>query len=93
MKHGPVQTGSHIRNKQCPGAMSSFLAPQSAGWPHTRPPSAPHPWEHWATGKCFYFSAISGSTVIQEQSLHINMDSSVRVHNTSTAAGPINHAS
>lgn len=93
MKHGPVQTRSHIRSRQRPGAGSSLLAPQPAGWPHTRSHSAPNPREHWVTEKCFYFSAISGGTVIQEQSLSINLDSSVRVRNTSTATRPINHAS
>lgn len=47
-------------------AVSSLLAPGAVRWHRTSPRSAPQPREQWVTGKWFYFTTISGGTVIQE---------------------------
>lgn len=47
-------------------AVSSLLAPGAVRWQRTSPRSAPQPREQWVTGKWFYFTTISGGTVIQE---------------------------
>lgn len=47
-------------------AVSSLLAPGAMRWHRTSPRSAPQPREQWVTGKWFYFTTISGGTVIQE---------------------------